>query len=339
MLFGPSGCEKAVADYALRACERLYDECIRDNLGNLLLKVSGNGNRPPVMVSAHMDEVGFMISDIDEYGYLHFQNVGGIVPAVLPGRRVTVEGKGGLYLPGVICSKAIHLQSPAEREKPSTPDSLVIDIGATSRYEAKKYTDEGYFATFESEYVAFGDNCEFIKSKAIDDRLGCAVMIELMHSIREGEIKLDRDVYFCFTVREELGLSGALTAANRIMPEYAIVLETTAVSDVAETPDSLKVASLGDGGCVLIADRSTIYDKSLFELAKKLAAENDIKYQVKKYVSGGNDSAHIHKSAHGVKTIALSAPTRYLHCASCVANINDLYSICELSKKLLQSFQ
>ncbi|MBQ4137293.1 MAG: M42 family metallopeptidase [Clostridia bacterium] len=338
LLFGPSGCENAVADYALKACEGLYDECIKDTLGNIILKVKSDSNKPPVMVSAHMDEVGFMISDIDEYGYLHFQNVGGIVPAVLPGRRVTVEGKNGLYLPGVICSKAIHLQSAAEREKPSTPDSLVIDIGATSRYEAKKYTDEGYFATFESEYTSFGENGEYIKSKAIDDRLGCAVIIELLHSIRDGEIKLDRDAYFCFTVREELGLSGALAAANRIKPEYAIVLETTAVSDVADTPDSLKVASLGEGGCVLIADRSTIYDKGLFELAQRLAREKDIKCQVKKYVSGGNDSAHIHKSAHGVKTIALSAPTRYLHSASCVANINDLYSICGLAKELLQSF-
>ncbi|MBQ7821826.1 MAG: M42 family metallopeptidase [Clostridia bacterium] len=330
LLFGPSGCEDRVADAVLEETEGLYDECVRDSFGNVMLKISSGTDKAPIMLSAHMDEVGFMISDIDEYGYLHFQNVGGISSAVLPGRRVSVEGKKGLILHGVIASKAVHLQGADERKRPSTAESLVIDIGAKSRYEAKQYTDEGYYATFESEYVEFGENGEFIKSKALDDRFGCAVLIELMHNIREAEEKPERDMYFCFTVREELGLSGALVAANRIKPEYAIVLETTAVSDVAGTPPSLQVAKLGEGGCVLIADRSTIYDRELFDLALRTSKESGVKCQVKKYVSGGNDSAHIHKSSHGVRTLALSTPSRYLHSPSCVVNVNDLYSICEL---------
>lgn len=331
LVFGPSGCEDAVADAVLDETRGLYDECIRDSFGNVILKIaSPTGDKMPVMLSAHMDEVGFMISDIDEYGYLHFQNVGGIVGAVIPGRRVTVEGKNGKYLNGVISSKAIHLQSAEERKTPAKASSLVIDIGATSRFEAKKYTDEGYFATFDSEYVEFGENGEWIKSKALDDRFGCAVLIETMKSIRENGVKPERDLYFCFTVREELGLSGALVAANRIKPEYAIVIETTAVGDVGSAPEHLRVANAGEGGCILIADRSTIYDRELFNLALETSKESGVACQIKKYVSGGNDSAHIHKSSHGVRTLAVSAPSRYLHSSSCVININDLYSTCEL---------
>jgi endoglucanase len=331
LIFGPSGCEDAVGDAILELADGLYDESVRDSFGNVILKISSaNKEKKPIMLSSHMDEVGFMISDIDEYGYLHFQNVGGIVSAVIPGRRVKVEAKDGKYLDGVISSKAIHLQSAEERKKPYPVSSLVIDIGATSMREAKKYTDVGYFATFESEYVEFGENREWIKSKALDDRLGCTVLLETMRSIRESGARVDRDIYFAFTVREELGLSGALVAANRIMPEYAIVLETTAIGDVGSVPDHLKVASAGEGGSLSIADRGTIYNKEFIDLALGVAKENDIPCQVKRYVSGGNDSAHIHKSSYGVKTLALSAPTRYLHSSACVVNINDLYSICEL---------
>ena len=330
LIFGPSGCEDRVADAVLEEAAGLYDECVRDSFGNVMLKISSDTDKAPLMLSAHMDEVGFMISDIDEYGYLHFQNVGGISAAVMPGRRVSVEGKNDLLIPGVIASKAVHLQDAEERKRPSDLSSLVIDIGAESRYEAKQYTDEGYFATFDSEYVEFGENGEWIKSKALDDRFGCAVLIEIMRYIREMGIKPERDIYFCFTVREELGLSGALVCANRIKPEYAIVIETTAVGDVGETPESLKVAKLGEGGCVLIADRSTVYDKELFDLAIKTSKESKVKCQVKKYVSGGNDSAHIHKSTHGVRTLAISAPPRYLHSPSCGINKNDLCSIYEL---------
>ncbi len=331
MLFGPSGCEQRVADAILCETEGLYDECVRDSFGNVILKISSNSKKGAIMLSAHMDEVGFMISDIDESGYLHFSCVGGISSAVIPGRRVCVEGKDGGLVCGVIASKAVHLQSEEERKAPSKVSSLVIDIGAKDLSEAKRYTDIGYFATFDSEYVAFGENGEWIKSKALDDRFGCAVLIEVMRNIRESKTTPERDLYFAFTVREELGLSGALVAANRIKPEYAIVVETTAVSDVAGTPESLQVAKAGEGGCVLIADRSTIYDRELFDLALRLSRENNIACQVKKYVSGGNDSAHIHKSTHGVRTIAISAASRNLHSPSCVVNIKDLYSICELT--------
>lgn len=329
--FGPSGCEEAVAEAILSQCSGLYDKCERDAFGNVILTVNGqNDALPPIMLSAHMDEVGFMISDIDEYGYLHFQNVGGISSAVLPGRRVSVEAKDGGYLSGAISSKAIHLQSAEERKKPTSPSSLVIDIGAESRRDAMRFTDVGYFATFASEYVNFGKCGEYIKSKALDDRFGCAVLIELMHMIREGKLNPKRRVCFAFTVREEIGLSGALPAAERIDPEYAIVIETTAVSDVYGTPEEKKVAKAGEGGCVLFADRSTIYDKELFWLALEEAKRANIKCQIKKYVSGGNDSAHIQRSGGGVRVLAISAPSRNLHSASCVVNVNDLFSICEL---------
>ncbi len=338
LVFGPSGCEDAVADAITTEARGLYDELVRDCFGNVIFKINGiNSEKGAVMLSAHMDEVGFMINDIDEYGYLHFDNVGGITPAVILGRRVKVEGKDGKFYNGVISSKAIHLQSSDERQKPFSKSSLVIDIGAQNRYEAKKCTSEGYFATFESEYIEFGENLEWIKSKALDDRFGCAVLLEIMYNLRENNTLPERDLYFAFTVREELGLSGALVAANRIKPEFAFVIETTAIGDEAGASEHVKVAHAGEGGCVLIADRSTIYDRELFNLALKLSRENNVACQLKKYVSGGNDSAHIHKSSHGVRTLAISAPSRYLHSSACVININDLYSTYELLKLMLEN--
>lgn len=335
-IFGPSGCEERVAEAILAECEGLYDELVRDSFGNVIMTIHGDESKPPIMLSAHMDEVGFMISDIDEHGYLHFCNVGGISPAVLPGRRVMVEQYDTRIIPGVICSKAIHLQNTAERERPSMPDKLLIDIGADSREHAMEITGKGCFATFDSDYTYFGKDNAQICSKALDDRVGCAVLTELMHCIHEGELSHTRTLCFSFSVREELGLSGALVAANRIKPEYSLVAETTAISDIGDTPEEKRVARAGDGCCILFADRSTIYDRELFSLACRLARENGVKHQIKKFVSGGNDSAHIQRSSAGVRSLAISAPARDLHSASCVVNADDCMSIAKLFALLIE---
>ncbi len=343
LAFGPSGCEDNVADLIKIQIDGFCDGYRIDRMGNLIAFVRGGKDgydslKPrKIMISAHMDEVGFMVNEIGEDGYIKFACLGGIDSRVLCGRNV-ILGNENNRTKGVIASKAIHLQSPEDRKSATPTDKMYIDIGACDRDEALKYVKPGDYGTFDSDFVLFGSNDRFAKCKAIDDRLGCAVMINVMRRLRERGKTLPFDLYFCFTVREELGYSGAGTAANAIGPDFAIILESTAVADIADVPENAQAARLGDGGAISLADRATIYDREFVDFAMRTAAEKKIKAQIKKYVSGGNDAGTIHRSGTGVRTLALSAPTRYLHSASCVAAVSDYYSIEELVYEMLAGF-
>ncbi len=327
LLFGPSGCEDNVRDFI---AEQICDVCGKlytDRAGNLIAVMeSGAGEKERLMISAHTDEVGFMINEITEDGYLKFDTLGGIDPRVLCGKKVTL-GDERKKISGVISSKAIHHKKKEERLNITPIESMYIDIGAKSRDEVLKYLDIGSYGTFDSEFVRFGKDDKKLKCKALDDRLGCALMIEVMREIYPEKDRLPIDLYFCFTVREELGISGAQVAAQTIAPDYSIVLETTAVADVAGVRESERVAIQGEGGVISLIDRSTIYDRAFVDFALQTAEKNGIKTQIKKYLSGANDASHIHKSGKGVRTLALSAPTRYLHSAACVADIDDYSSM------------
>lgn len=334
--FGPSGCESRVRDMIKDRAEALADAVAVDRLGNLICKMSfgETSERRRVMICAHMDEVGFMIDGIRSDGMLTFGCVGGINGAVLAGRKVTVGNEDRL-VNGLICSKAIHHKEKDEREKALEADKLYIDIGATSKEEAEKKVSVGDLGTFDSEFFCFGKDGKTLKCKALDDRMGCAAMIEIMESFKNEPPAIDADVYFCFTVREEIGYSGAGGAAELIDPELAIVLETTAISDLPETAAHKRVAEVGGGGVVSVADRATIYQRELVDYALDLAGKKGIKAQIKRYVSGGNDAGKIHKRLCGIRTLAISVPTRYLHSPACVASLEDYESIRELTSAII----
>lgn len=336
LAFGPTGCEGNVADLILKKAEPFGFEHTLDRMGNLVYHIPPkNGEKADKwMLSAHMDEVGFMIRDITEGGFLKFVCVGGIDERVLCGRNVTV-GDEAERISGVIASKAIHHQSAEERAKTTSVKEMYIDIGATSREDAEALVEIGDFGTFDSEFVLFGEDKSLVKSKALDDRMGCAVLLLLMEKIASGDLVPTKDLYICFTVREEVGLSGAQTVAQRIEPDYAVVLETTAVADIADVAPNSRVADVGKGGAISLADRSTIYSREFIDLALDTAKEKGIPAQVKRYISGGNDAGHIHKSGKGVKCLALSAPTRYLHSPACVASLADYESIQRLVEALV----
>ena len=169
--------------------------------------------------------------------------------------------------------------------------------------------------------------------KALDDRMGCAVLIEVLRALDGKDLPLD--LWFAFTVREEIGKSGALVSASRIAPDCAIILETTAIADVANVDPACRVASVGEGGVLSLLDRSTIYDRSLVDFALETGKKRGIPVQVKRYVSGGNDAAHIQRSGVGVRCLALSAPTRYLHAPVSVASIKDYESMVALVSAML----
>ena len=328
--FGPTSCEYDVADVICEQLEGKYAEHTVDFIGDHVFRIKGKTDKK-LMLSAHMDEVGLMISGIDEHGYLHFQPVGGFDVKVLCGRKLFVGNYGKEKISGLIASKAIHQQSAEERGKATPIDKMYIDIGATSKEDAEKYVEVGDYAVFDSDFVKFGDG--MIKGKAVDDRLGCAILCDVIDYIHENKIVPDFDLYFCFTVREEVGRSGALVTANRIRPDMALVLEATAVGDIADTPDHKRVADTGKGPTVSFMDNGTAYLPEMVDFAMGLGEKHNIPCQLKRYVSGGNDAGHIHKSSGGVKTIAVSCPTRYIHSASCVFNSADYDSMYRLARQ------
>ena len=344
LAFGPTGCEDEVADLIEKRIASVADSYYRDRMGNVITVMRFDGEsdgtakaRKKLMISAHMDEVGFMITEVCEDGYLKFGTVGGIDPSVMAGRRIILESDGG-HMCGLIASKAIHHKSKDDRKKVTPADKLHIDIGASSREEALRYADIGTYATFDSEFVLFGTDGRRVKCKALDDRMGCAAMIEVMKSLAADRPKVALDVYFCFTVREEIGLSGASVAANTIAPDMAIVLETTAVGDIADTEPSCRVAEQGKGGALSLMDRSTVYDRRFAQYMLDTAAKCEIPVQIKKYVSGGNDAGNIHKTGTGVRVAALSVPTRYLHSAACAASLDDYDAVRDLTEAAVRNF-
>lgn len=336
-LVGPSGMEEEVRSYIADLAAPLCDALHYGSLGSLTALYRGSGTSDKrVMVSAHMDEVGFMIREITEEGLLYFEKIGGFDSRVLCGKAVTVYGRGGA-VSGVISSLPLHLRSEEEADKVTEAEDMYIDIGASSRYAAEELVSIGDCAVFDSEFVRFGEGGYRLKGRAIDDRLGCALMLRVLARLHREGIRPAFDVHFCFGSREELGFSGTLPEANRIAPTHAIVLETTAVADLSDVPAEKRAAALGRGGVISLFDRATLYGSAFTEYARAIAEEGGIPYQVKNYLAGGNDAAHIQRSGAGVAVLALSAPTRYLHSPACVMDIRDGVAMEELLYRLLTS--
>lgn len=325
MLNGTSGDEKIVRDFII---SRLPDDCdyTVDPLGNLIVNKKGEIEpKNKVALFAHMDEVGFIVTYISDDGFVNVANVGGIDNSALFGKKLTINGQVG-----VAGAKAIHQCSSDEAKKIPEITEVSVDFGFESREEAEKYISLGDFGYFKSDFVEFGN--EMIKSKALDDRLGCAIMLELLHEKSKFN-------YTCvFTVQEEIGTRGATVSAYTVKPDYAIVIETTTASDIPDTPENKKVCKVGKGAVVSFMDRGTIYNKDLYKKAREVADKNGIANQTKTVVAGGNDASAIHKSAGGVKTVAVSLPCRYIHSSSSVGKKADMESIKALAIALLEEF-
>ncbi len=342
-LFGPSGCEDAVRAFIETQIEDTCDGYCEDRAGNLVAKICGCGmdynpdNPRRLMLSAHMDEVGFMITEITEEGYLRFGNVGGIDPRVLSGRHVRVNDAAPVQ--GVIASKAIHMQTAEERTKVIPVRQLYIDIGAKDKADAETMVTIGDWAVFDSDFVTFGKDGSMMKAKALDDRVGCALLIETMRELKENPRDLPFDVYFAFTRCEEVGISGASVAAFGVAPELAIVLEATAIHDLPNVPARSRVGKIGEGGALSLADNGTIYDRAFVDYALRTAEQYEIKAQIKQAISGGNDAAHIQRTLGGIRVLALSLPTRYIHSASNVAAYADYESMRALLAAMLKEWK
>ncbi len=317
-LDGTSGDERTVRDFIISQIEGFCEYRV-DNLGNIIaFKKGKNRSKKKLMLDAHMDEVGIIITAITEDGFLKFTNVGGIDTAVMLLRRVLINGK----TLGVISGKPIHLLGKEEGKKLPKKEALYIDIGAKTKAEAEGLVAVGDSGVMCSDFELVGDK---ILSKALDDRVGCAVLIDLIR--RESEY----DFFASFSVGEEVGLRGAHASAFAIAPDSAVILEGTTAADIAGVSDDKRVCILGEGAAVSFMDGSTVYDREYF----KLARESGIKNQPKAAVSGGNNAGAVHLSREGVKTVALSVPCRYIHSASSVADVRDIKALSALAEFMI----
>jgi endoglucanase len=332
LAFGPTGCEGEVAALIREEIKDLPVELHTDRMGNLTAHLKGPEGAVRVLLSAHMDEVGFMITEIEKKGFLRFSTVGGIDTRVMVGRAVTL-GDENKRVNGVIAAKGIHFQSAEERVKMPELKDMYIDIGVSDKESAEALVALGDFGTFDTPFLTLGAEGEYLSGKALDDRLGCAVLIELLRLVADKHLPLD--LWFAFTVREEIGLSGATVVANRVAPDIAFVLEATAMADLPDVPAARRVADMGCGGVLSLLDRATIYDRALIDKALEIGRRLEIPVQVKRFVSGGNDAKNVQRTGTGVRCMALSAPTRYLHAPVTVAKSSDTQAMIALLEAML----
>lgn len=325
LINGTSGDEGRVRDFIISEIKNHCEYSV-DPLGNIIAVKKGRSPaKNKVMVSAHMDEVGMIVTSIKSDGTLTLSPVGGIDARVAAGRPVRVGDKD---IVGVIGSKAVHNLSADEKKSAPKFSGLYADIGTTDKEASEKLVSLGDRVHFASDFSEFGDG--FVKGKAIDDRFGCLVMIELIRS------ELPYDCTFTFVVQEEVGLRGSRTAAYTVDPQFALVLESTTAADIPLASGEKRCCELGKGAVVSYMDRSTIYDKELYKLSKDTAEELHIGWQTKTMVAGGNDSGAIHISRGGVRTMAISAPCRYLHSPCCVVKVSDLEDCQKLASAMLK---
>lgn len=324
-LSGVSGDEDEVRRYLTARAVKHADHLHADPLGNLIVFKKGKkSTRNKLMLCAHMDEVGVIITRITEEGFLKFDFVGGVDRRVAIGKPVVIGHK---KIPGVIGLKAIHLVSREERKKAPKTESLYIDIGAKDRESAEQLVELGDYGCFVCEPEEFGGG--LFKARAIDDRVGCAVMLKLL------EEELPLDVTFAFTAQEEVGTRGAFGAAFAVTPEIALVLETTTAADLPGVEDHRRVCAPGKGPVISYMDGSTIYDRELFETLRRLSEENGIPWQTKEYIAGGNDARTVQRTKAGVRVAAMSAAVRYLHAPASVGSVADFENMLRLTRLFL----
>ncbi len=319
----PSGAEACVADYIKSVIEPKCEYVKTDNLGNLIaFKKGANRAVKKVQLDAHTDEVGVIITAINADGTLSFATVGGINCESVVSKRFRFGDTVG-----VVATKPIHLLSGDEKGKMPDKSTLLIDIGAADKSEAGQYVSVGDLGTFDSEFSLLGDGR--ILSRALDDRVGCAVLMELIDE------DLPYDAYFTFSVQEEVGCRGARVDTFAVNPDFAIVLEATTAADIVGMPETKQVCRLGEGAAISFMDSGTLYEKALYNEAFSAAKELSVKAQPKSAPTGGNDAGAIHLTREGVRTLAISVPCRYLHSAAGVIDEADAESVLALAREML----
>lgn len=312
---GAPGFENRVRKLVLREIESLVDEFSIDNLGNVTAIKKGKDSSKKVMLGAHMDEIGFIVTQIDDNGFVRFHTLGGFDPKTLTAQRVIVHGKKDLM--GVMGSKPIHVMTAEERNKVPKSTDYFIDMGM-NKEEVEKHIEIGNPITRERQLIEMGDcvNC-----KSIDNRVSVYILIEVLKQLKT----IPYDVYAVFTVQEEVGLRGANVSALNIQPDFGFGIDTTIAFDVPGAAAHEKVTELGKGTAIKIMDSQTICDHRMVSFMKKTADAHKITWQPEILTAGGTDKAGIQRMTPGGSIAgAVSIPTRHIHQSIEMANKKDI---------------
>ena len=319
---GAPGFEQKVRELVLKEIKPLVDEVEVDNMGNVYAIKRGTGDKR-IMIGAHMDEIGFMVTHIDDNGFIRFHTLGGFDPKTLTAQRVIIHGKKDVI--GVMASKPIHVMTPEERNKVAKTKDYFIDTGLPVK-EVKKLVNIGDSITREREFIEMG---ECVNGKSLDNRLAVFILIETLKNLK-GK-KIPYDVYGVFTVQEEVGIRGANVSAMRVNPDFGFGLDTTIAFDLPGASAHEMITKLGEGTAIKIMDASTICDYRMVDFMKKTADKKKIKWQPEILTAGGTDTAGIQRMTEGGSIAgAVSIPTRHLHQVIEMAHKDDIQGSIDL---------
>lgn len=319
---GAPGFEQKIRELVIQQVTPLVDEVQVDNMGNVYAIKRGTGDKK-VMIGAHMDEIAFMVTHIDDNGFIRFHTLGGFDPKTLTAQRVIVHGKKDII--GVMASKPIHVMSADERNKVAKLSDYFIDTGLTAE-EVKELVTIGDPVTREREFIEMG-NC--VNGKSLDNRLAVFILIETFKQLQGKEVPYD--VYGVFTVQEEVGIRGANVSALRINPDFGFGLDTTIAFDLPGAAAHEKITELGKGTAIKIMDASTICDYRMVRFMKETADKHSIKWQPEILTAGGTDTAGIQRMTEGGSIAgAVSIPTRHLHQVIEMAHKDDIQGSIDL---------
>lgn len=321
---GAPGFEQRIRERIIQEVKPYVDELDIDNLGNVYAIRKGKAGKR-VMIGAHMDEIGFIVTHIDDKGFIRFHTLGGFDPKTLTAQRVIIHGKKDVV--GVMASKPIHVMSPDERNKVAKLSDYFIDTGLSAE-EVKELIQVGDSVTREREFIEMG-NC--VNGKSLDNRLAVYISIELLKELKGKE--LPYDLYVVFTVQEEVGIRGANVAALKIKPDFGFGLDTTIAFDLPGAAAHEMITKLGEGTAIKLMDASTICDFRMVDFMKKTANKNEIKWQPEILTAGGTDTAGIQRMTEGGSIAgAVSIPTRHLHQVIEMAHKEDIRASIDLLK-------
>ena len=325
---GAPGHEQKVREIVLREVKPLVDKIQVDNMGNVIAIKKGK-ERKRVMIAAHMDEIGFMVTHIDDNGFIYFHTLGGFDPKTLTAQRVIIHGKKDVI--GVMGSKPIHLMSNEDRAKVPTIKDYFIDTGMKKK-ELDKLVSVGDTITRERSMIEMGDcfNC-----KSLDNRISVFILIEML---REIKTLPPYDIYAVFTVQEEIGIRGANVSSMKINPDFGFGLDTTIAWDTPGSTKQEQVSSLGEGACIKVMDSSTVCDYRMVRYMKEVAKNNKIKTQLEILPAGGTDTAGIQRMNPGGSIAgAVSIPTRHIHQVIEMVHKKDVIAAINLLKASVEN--
>lgn len=326
---GAPGYENRIRKVIKREIADFVDSFTTDNMGNVIgVRKSVNENAPKLMIAAHMDEIGFVVSHIDDNGFLRFHTLGGFDPKTLTAQRVIVHGKKDLI--GVMGSKPIHVMTVEERAKLPVLTDYFVDLGMSCE-EVTKYVSVGDVITRERGLIEIGD-C--VNSKSIDNRVAVYILIEALRELKGQDLPCE--LHAAFTVQEEVGLRGALVAAHQIDPDFGIALDTTIAYDLPGARNHEMITKLGEGTAIKVMDSSVVCDQRMVRFMKERAEKAKIKYQIEVLPAGGTDTGAIQRSGtRGSIAGAISIPTRHLHQVIEMAHKEDIRGSIDLLKECI----